>query len=86
MTADDIKAAISDVVREQLGPSFLGVDVSFGEDNAFESDVIKITITVRSREPLREGGVFNLPNTLRQKLLSLQEPRFPLIQYNSASA
>lgn len=85
MTADDIEAAINDVVREQLGSSFLRVNVALDEDSAFESDVIRITITVRSDQRLKEGGVFNLPNTLRQKLLSLHEPRFPLIQYNSAS-
>jgi hypothetical protein len=86
MTADDIKAAINDVVREQLGAGLLSVDVAFDEDRSLESDVIKITITVKSSQHLNDGGVFNLPNTLRQKLLSLHEPRFPLVQYNLASA
>jgi len=86
MTDAAIKDAVKDLVGDQLGPSFLSLDVASDEDDAFESDFIKITITVGTNSPLKPGGVFNLPNTLRKELLARGETRFPVIYYNSASA
>lgn len=84
-STETIEAAIRDEVREQLGAEYK-IDVAFEEGSTNEDDIIKITITVPSNRHLKDGGVFNLPNRLRHKLLSLHETRFPLIQYNSASA
>jgi len=86
MTTEAIKAAVKDLVGGQLGPSFQRLDVTSDEEDLGESDVITITITVETNSPLKPGGVFNLPNTLRKELLARGETRFPVIYYNSASA